>query len=91
MKKTKIFSFKGIKLQRPPILDKPQFTAAEAVENTNIAKSRIHVERVIQRIKNFRIFQGRITKNMLKGIDDIAVVVCAMVNLSSPVLAPNKF
>lgn len=62
-------SAKGIKLYRPPILDKPQHTKEEAIYNTNVATSRIHVERVIQRIKIFNIFRGKMNNSMLKHID----------------------
>lgn len=81
----------GIKLYRPPILDKPQHSREEALYNTNVATSRIHVERVIQRLKIFNIFRGKMNRSMLKHIDDIVFVVCAVTNLNSPVLADDKF
>lgn len=84
-------SYVGIKLYRPPILDKPQHTKAEAIYNTEVATSRIHVERVIQRLKVFNIFRGKMGTSMLKHIDDIVFVACAITNLNSPVLSDDKF
>lgn len=80
-----------MKLYRPPILDQPQLSKEDAVYNTNVASSRIHVERVIQRIKIFKIFNGKINRSMLKHIDDIIFIACAIANLSRPILADDKF
>lgn len=83
--------FVGVKLYRPPILDKPQLSKEDATYNTNVATARIHVERVIQRLKIFNVFQGKMNKSMLKHIDDIVFIGCAITNLSAPILGDDKF
>jgi len=47
----------GVKLNIPPFLrGKEQFSHKELVENRRIASLRIHVERAMERIKNYHIF-----------------------------------
>ena len=50
-----------IELIRPPFLrQKTQFSKEEAETNTSVARARVHVERIIQRIKVFEFFKSRI-------------------------------
>lgn len=81
-----------VKVIRPPFLhDKKQFTKQEALLTAEIARARVHVERANQRIKVFKVL-GEITPGCLTPIlEDIFIVACAVVNLSSPILAKDKF
>lgn len=82
----------GVKLIRPPFLRKvPQLTKTDAAENVKIAKARVHVERAIQRVRLFKIMTQTVERHILPWIDDISVIVCAMVNLSAPILSDDKF
>lgn len=45
----------GVALNIPPFLMQAQFSIVEAKQTYAIAKARIHVERAIRRIKNFKI------------------------------------
>lgn len=83
----------GIKLIRPPFLRKPatQLSKEDAALNVEIAKARVHVERAIQRIRTFQIFNNKLDCNILPWVDDIANIVCCMVNLSNPILAEDRF
>lgn len=82
----------GIKLIRPPFLrNKKQLSPAEAELNVKIAKARVHVERAIQRIREFNILVDKVDRNMLPWIHDIAEIVCCIVNLSSPILSDDRF
>jgi hypothetical protein len=51
-------SKKGVKLYCPPFKTKDQFTKEEVECTRRIASARIHVERKMEQIKNFRILQG---------------------------------
>ncbi len=52
---------KGIELIIPPFKSKyKQFTRREVEETRRIANLRIHIERAMERIKNFRILQGNL-------------------------------
>lgn len=45
----------GVDLNLPPFLTTPQFTESQVSETKRIASARVHVERAINKIKNFRI------------------------------------
>ena len=63
---------KGAKLTLPPFLrDKVRFSKKNCDEGSDIAKARIHVERAIARIKDFKILQGAIPVTMKNKLDDI--------------------
>ncbi|KAF2903907.1 hypothetical protein ILUMI_02268 [Ignelater luminosus] len=82
-----------IKLYRPLFLGrgKSQFSKEEAVETAEIARARVHVERRIQRLKNFTLLKNRYSWTLLPLIDDIFVTVSALVNLYEPILSSDKF
>lgn len=82
----------AIKLIRPPFLRKvKQLSADDATKNVSIAKARVHVEREIQRIRVFKIMNQTVELHILPWFDDIASIVCAVVNLGAPILADDKF
>lgn len=82
---------KGIRLHIPPFLRTDRHTERDAILNESIAKSRIHVERAIQRIKIFGIMQSTVEAPVLGLVNSIMTVICALVNLSSPILKDDKF
>lgn len=76
----------GIKVVRPLFLrSKHHLSQEEAVSTASIAKARIHVERLNQRLKIFQILGS------VKKADHIMIVLAAVVNLSSPILSDEKF
>ena len=54
---------------------------------SDVAKARIHVERPIARIKDYRIVQGNIPLSMKDQIDDIFIIIAAINNIC-PRLVP---
>lgn len=79
-------------LIRPPFLkNKKQFNKEQVFDTNKIAVARVHIERSNQRIKNFKILSSKLPTSMLHLLEDIFVVVCATVNLSSPILKDDKF
>ncbi|KAI4455551.1 thap domain protein [Holotrichia oblita] len=81
-----------IKLIRPPFLKKKmQLSKEEAHENVDIARARVHIERVNQRIKVFEILTKPLPLSLVPKIDEIFTVICAVVNLSVPILSDDKF
>ncbi|KAI4455392.1 thap domain protein [Holotrichia oblita] len=81
-----------IKLIRPPFLKKKiQLSKEEAHENVDIARARVHIERVNQRIKVFEILIKPLPLSLVPKIDEIFTVICAVVNLSVPILSDDKF
>lgn len=87
-----ICSSYGVKLVRPPFLkNKKKFTKIEAEVTRDIAKARVHVERANQRIKIFKIFSSKLDWTLVPVVQEAFFVVCALVNLSSPILADSRF
>ena len=78
---------KGAKLVIPPFLkDKCRFTIKNCARTSTVAKARIHVERAIARIKDFRILQGAIPLTMKDLLDDMFIIISAITNLAPPLV-----
>lgn len=84
---------RGVKLVRPPFLRAPltQLSQIDATENVSIAAARVHVERAIQRIKQFGILNDKIDINLLPVLDDIVFITCGIANVSKPILSNERF
>lgn len=68
-----------------------QFSKSDAKATADIARTRVHVERIIQSIKLFQILNDRMKWYLLPQIDNIMTVVATLVKLSSPILGDDKF
>jgi len=83
---------RGLILYRPPFKKRSkQFSKAEAMLTAKIANARVHVERVIQRLREITLLSDQVSNNLLPYIDNILTVCGALVNLNSPVVAITKF
>ena len=77
----------GVSLNLPAFLaSKSKLTKAEAVFSRKIARSRIHVERAIERMRNYGILESFQT-NLRPFASKIVQVCAALVNLQSPVIS----
>ena len=74
----------GVTLNIPPMKHDDQFTERELLTTRRIASLRIHVERAIGKIKNFKILND-IPNNMARIADQI-FFVCAMLSIFDPPL-----
>lgn len=82
----------GMKLIRPPFMrNKKQMSLQEAEQNAFIARARVHIERVNQRIKIFKILCNVLPWNLVHKIEEIMTICCAIVNLSSPIFSDDNF
>ena len=71
----------------PPFLrGRKQFTHAEDLRTKSVANARIHVERVIGRMKDFNIMKAELPLDMFDIFDHIVVVIAALVNLQPPIV-----
>lgn len=78
---------KGVKLTIPPFKKKDrQFSKREVRETKNIANLRIHVERQMERIKNFRILQGVMPITMSHQATKIWKTCTRLTNLQPPLV-----
>lgn len=69
----------------PPFLEKDEFTEQETRDTYTIASVRIHVERIMQRLRLYKIL-AHIPENLFDHIDDIVHMACVLVNLQPPIL-----
>ena len=83
-------SGKKVMLIMPPFLEKKsEFTKEETEETYSIARVRIHVERIMQRIRTYQII-NKIPHNLFPYIDNIVHIISVLVNLQPPIIADNK-
>ncbi|XP_030758012.1 uncharacterized protein LOC115883742 [Sitophilus oryzae] len=81
-----------VKLIRPPFLrHKSQLSSEESILNAKIASARVHIERSNQRLKIFKILSGKLNWALVPMVEDIFIIISAITNLSSPILADTRF
>ena len=77
----------GVKLNIPAFLDgKEQLDKEDVVFSQTIASVRIHVERIIARIKKFKVLKTEIPLNMNGTINQIWTVACLLCNFMDPLI-----
>eukprot|EP00795_Rhopilema_esculentum_P003578 gene3578-12016_t len=75
----------GFSVNIPPFLQHGKFTESKAAATKNIARCRIHVERVNARLKDFKIL-GFVPPYLRSRIDTIFQLCAALVNLQLPLI-----
>ena len=83
-----LLEMKGVTLNIPPMKVNDQLSETELITTRRIAALRIHVERAIGRIKNFKILSD-IPNNMSGITDQIFYVCCILCNFSPPLCNIN--
>lgn len=81
---------KGVELNIPPFLKDGKFTEREAQKTQEIAALRIHVERRIQRIKTYHIFDRSIPISLAPLANQIWTVCAILSNLQPPLLKEDN-
>ncbi|XP_019629817.1 PREDICTED: uncharacterized protein LOC109474043 [Branchiostoma belcheri] len=86
-----LLAVKGVQLVIPPFLrkGKPQLSVKDNIKTKHVASARIHIERVIGRMKEFRILSSEYPLDMLDILDNVLIICAALVNLQPP-LVPLK-
>lgn len=81
-----------IQLIIPPKLGKnKQFSSSDAIFTKEVASARVHVERVIQRIKLFQIMKSKIKLHIAPYMDEICKVICGIVNCSESIIDDDGY
>ena len=82
-----MLAIKGVKVNLPPFMNESgQFSESELLETRRIASLRIHVERAMERIKNYHILDFVPITLCRNGIIDMIFFVCAMLSNFLPPL-----
>jgi len=77
----------GIKLIIPSFLNgREQLHENEVIQTQQIASERIHVERMIQRLKCYHIFDGPIQLSMVGTLNQIISVCAILANFDDPII-----
>ena len=63
-----------------------QLNEEDCERSRSISSARVHVELVMERLKNFRIMKDEIEWHYLAEMNDIIVVIAGLVNLCHPYL-----
>ncbi|KAJ8665078.1 hypothetical protein QAD02_006740 [Eretmocerus hayati] len=73
-------SGKRVSVVMPPVLcEKQGFTQEEAEETYNVAIVRVHVKRIIQNLRIYKVFD-KVHRCLFSHIDDLIHVCCVLVN-----------
>lgn len=76
----------GVDLNMPPFLmGRDRLTPQEEIKTKRIAKARIHVERVIERIKTYKLLKRTLPHSLGPLFNQIVYVVGCLVNFQKPI------
>ena len=75
-------------IRLPTVSTSTKPTKKEVLMTKSIASLRIHIKRVIRRIREYKILQpfACVDWNLTPYIDDCAVIVAGLVNLQTPII-----
>lgn len=78
----------GVGLNIPPFVgSRSQQNPSEVIETQEIAFERIHVERAINKIKNFQIFNRVIPLSLTGSLNQMWTVSAMLTNLQNPIIS----
>ena len=82
------FREKGIAFHVPSFLgsDRPQFSKEELLVSEDISTVRVHVERIIQRIRCYHILDGKLPLSMKPVAEQLFTVCSFLTNFQSPIV-----
>ena len=78
----------GIKLNIPPFLgSQGQMSPEDVVKTQTVASLRVHVERAINKVKNFHIWDNVLPLNLFGIVNQMWTVCCILCNLQKPIIS----
>ncbi|XP_046393756.1 uncharacterized protein LOC124161479 [Ischnura elegans] len=81
-------SFHGAQLVIPPFTRGKKQLPGQVIESARrLSSARIHVERTIERIKNFRILKCTLTPSLAQASSDIVCICACLVNLQKKIIS----
>ena len=79
------------KLLAPPLMRKGNLSARMSTVTHRIANVRVHVERMIRKLKCFTILKGPLPLTMKPYVDAVITVCAALVNLRPNVIQDHEY
>ena len=76
----------GVRLNVPPLLQSKKQMAIDVVVTKKIAQLRVHVERAIGRVKEFRILQDVLPSTIWDSLNEVIYVCCMLANFNPPLV-----
>ena len=70
----------------PFVRSKRQLTPSEVAVGKRIARARIRMERLIGRLKEFRLLDHTLPLNVVDLVDEIWIITCAITNMQPPLV-----
>lgn len=61
-------------------------SASDVFTTKKIARLRVHVERAIGRVKDYRILQGSLPASMWDSFSDMIYICCMLTNFGPPLV-----
>ena len=86
----KVVVNEGIVLIPPKKKSGEQFSPEDLALTQKIASKRIHIERVIGRLRVFRILTNRVPLSMMPYLDKVNMLCAALVNFQLPIFAASE-
>ena len=78
----------GIKVNIPPFLgSQVQMSPEDVVKTQTVASLRVHVERAINKVKNFHIWGNVLPLNLFGVVNQMWTVCCILCNLQKPIIS----
>ena len=78
----------GIKLNIPPFLgSQGQMSPEDVVTTQTVASLRVHVERAINKVKNFHIWDNVLLLNLFGIVNQMWTVCCILCNMQKPIIS----
>lgn len=84
-----LLNSRGFKLLRPPsVYSGTKQSLAETIQSKVIASLRVHVERVIRRIREFSLLKQHSVVNYkyVPYLDEVVVIACGLINLQGEII-----
>ncbi|XP_023319304.1 uncharacterized protein LOC106659976 [Trichogramma pretiosum] len=78
-------SGKSVLVVMPPFVQNHHLSAEDREKQRHVARVRIHIERIMQRLRVYKILD-LFTIKMLPYVDDIIFMCCVQVNLQPPII-----
>jgi hypothetical protein len=65
-------------------------SSKDVQKTEKVANVRIHVERVIQRLKQFKLLSQTVPVTLLPLMNEVVFVCCALTNLKDPIMVKSS-